>query len=74
MGSSEGSLNRWSKLEGPWQLVLSLLDPIKRTPDTMEKVLWEVRETLEWPSTCSAVGAMGWVFLSALQAEMEAAV
>ena len=37
----------------------------------MYKALQEVGETLEWPSACVATGIVGWVFLSAFQAETE---
>ena len=37
----------------------------------LEEALQEVGETLERPSARAAVGAMGWVFPSALQAETE---
>ena len=64
---SEGSLDGWTDPPREWLNVRGI-------PNTVEKASWEGgREALEWPSAHVAAGTMGWVFLSALRAETEAA-
>ena len=71
-GPPEGVLDRWL-VTRIWYMVASLLASwappqewpnVSGTPDTIEKALQVVRETLEKPSSHAAErGAMGWVFL-----------
>ena len=73
--TSKGNLYRCADPRGLWHPVVSLLASwapprvwpnVSGTPDTMEKALQEVGETLWHPSTHVAMGAVGWVFISAL--------
>ena len=43
-------------------------------PDKVEKALWEVWETLEYPSAGAAMGPACCMFLSALRTKMETAL
>ena len=55
----------WAPLQG-WTNVSG-------APDLLERALQDIGGTLEKASTWAAVGAVSWVFLTALQAEAETA-
>lgn len=64
-GSSKVSLNRWTNLavatggETPGLMGLTKgVAQCEGTPETMEKALQKAGNTLEWPSTHAATGAM----------------